>query len=80
MTQSSALSRTCIWDVLEVFEVPGSDDLGIVHFHMAGTLGGVPVERNDVAGPSRLEGRQGEVVGVYYRTEHEALQAAGLRG
>ena len=65
------------WDVLDVFEVPGSDDLGIVHFHMAGTLGGVPVEQTMW---QAVELRDGKVKWwALFRTEHEAPKPLGRR-
>lgn len=64
------------WDVLDVFEAPGSDALGIVHFHMAGTLGGVTVENKVWL---TVELKEGKVKWWrLFRTEHEALEAAGL--
>ena len=64
------------WDVLDVFDVPGSAGLGIVHFHMAGTLGGASVE-NKVWQAVELE--DGKVKWWrLFRTEHEALEAVGL--
>ncbi len=63
------------WDC-SLFEVPASDALGIVHFRIAGTLGGVSVE-NKVW--QAVELKDGKVKWWrLFRTEHEALEAVGL--
>lgn len=66
------------WDVIDVFEVPGSADLGIVHFRMAGTIGGVRVEQRWW---QTVKLRDGKLEWWrLFRTEREALEAAGLKG
>ena len=65
------------WNVLDVFEVPGSDDLGIVQFHMTGTLAGVPVEQTMW---QAVELRDRKVKWwALFRTEREALEAVRRR-
>jgi len=65
------------WDVLDVFEVPGSDDLGILQIHMVGTLAGVPVEQTMW---QAVELRDGKARWWnLFRTEREALDAVGRR-
>ena len=65
------------WDVLDVFEVPDSDDRGVVHFHIAGRLGGVPVEQTMW---QAVELRDGKLRWwTFSRSEREALEAVGPR-
>ena len=64
------------WEVLEVLDVPGSDSRGVVHFHIAGRLGGVPVEQTMW---QAVDSRDGKVRWwAFSRSKREALEAAGL--
>jgi hypothetical protein len=61
------------WDLLDI---RGSGDRGVLHFRMTGTLGGVPVEQT-MWQASVLRG--GKVIWwAFFRSEREALEAAGL--
>jgi hypothetical protein len=61
----------------EVLEVRGYGGQGVVHVRMAGTLGGVPVNLMMWLA-ARL--RENQVRWwSFFRTEREALEAAGLR-
>jgi hypothetical protein len=61
------------WDLLDI---RGSGDRGVLHFRMTGTLGGVPVEQT-MWQVSAL--RDGKVIWwAFFRSEREALEAAGL--
>ena len=65
------------WEVLEVLETPGSDDRGVVHFHTAGRLSGVPVEQTMW---QAVEWRDGKVRWwAFSRSERDAREAAGFR-
>ena len=61
----------------ELFDIRGSGDRGVTHLRMTGTLGGVPVEQT-MWQASLL--RDGKVIWwASFRSEREALEAAGLR-
>ena len=60
----------------ELLDVRGSDDRGVAHFRMAGTLGSVPVEQTMW---QTVKLRDGKVFWyAFFRTEREALEAVGL--
>jgi ketosteroid isomerase-like protein len=61
----------------EVLELRGSGDRAVVRFRMGGTLAGVEVAQT-MWQATRL--REGKLRWwAFFRTEHEALEAAGLR-
>jgi ketosteroid isomerase-like protein len=61
----------------ELLDIRGSGDLGVLHFRMTGTLGGVPVEQ---AMWQAIKLRDQKAIWwAFFRTEREALDAAGLR-
>jgi ketosteroid isomerase-like protein len=61
----------------ELLDIRGSDDRGVMHFRMTGTLGGVPVEQ---AMWQAIVLRDGKATWwAFFRTEREALEAMGLR-
>ena len=41
----------------ELLDIHGTGDLGVLHFRMSGTLGGVPVEPGDAGKPTLLRAR-----------------------
>jgi len=60
-----------------LLDIRGSGDLGVMHFRMTGTLGGVPVEQ---AMWQAIKLRDQKAIWwAFFRTEREALDAAGLR-
>ena len=61
----------------EVLELRGSASQGIARVHMAGTLGGVPVDLVMWLAATLREGRVSWW--SFFRTEEEALEAVGLR-
>jgi ketosteroid isomerase-like protein len=60
----------------EVLDVHGAGDKGVTHFRMAGTLSGVPVEQAMWQAVRLRDGRASWWCS--FRTEREALEAAGL--
>jgi ketosteroid isomerase-like protein len=62
------------WDLLDF---RGDGERGVLHFRMAGMLGGVPVEQTMW---QAVKSRDGKLTWwALYRTEREALEAVGLR-
>lgn len=62
------------WDLLDF---RGDGERGVLHFRMAGMLGGVPVEQ---AMWQAVKSRDGKFTWwAIYRTEREALDAVGLQ-
>ncbi len=61
----------------EVLDVRGFDDHGVVQIHIAGTLGGVPVEQTMWQAVERREDKVGWW--AFARTEDEALEVMRLR-
>jgi ketosteroid isomerase-like protein len=62
------------WDLLDI---RGSGDRGVLHFRMTGTLGGVPVEQTMWQATALHDGKV--IWWAFFRSEREALEAAGLR-
>lgn len=60
----------------ELLDVCGSDDRGVVHFKMTGTLGSVPVEQTMWQATTLRDGLV--TWWAFFRSEHEALEAVGL--
>jgi ketosteroid isomerase-like protein len=60
----------------EILEVRGEGEWGVTHFHMAGTLSGVPVAQTMWQAVRLRDGRASWWRS--FRTEREALEAAGL--
>jgi ketosteroid isomerase-like protein len=61
------------WDLLDF---RGDGERGVLHFRMAGMLGGVPVER---AMWQAVKSRDGKLTWwAIFRTDREALEAVGL--
>jgi ketosteroid isomerase-like protein len=61
----------------ELLDIRGSDDRGVMHFRMTGTLGGVPVEQ---AMWQAIVLRDGKATWwAFFRTEREALDAVRMR-
>jgi ketosteroid isomerase-like protein len=60
----------------ELLDVRGSGDRGVIHFRMTGTLGSVPVEQTMWQATTLRDGRV--TWWAFFRTEREALEAAGL--
>jgi ketosteroid isomerase-like protein len=62
------------WDLLDF---RGDGERGVLHFRMAGMLGGVPVEQSMW---QAVKSRDGKLTWwATFRTEREALEAVGLR-
>jgi ketosteroid isomerase-like protein len=61
----------------ELLDVQGSDDRGVVHFRIGGTLGGVPVEQTMWQAVKVREGKA--AWWGFFRSEREALEAVRLR-
>ena len=60
----------------ELFDVRESDDRGIIHLRMSGTLGGAPLQQTMW---QAVKVREGKVTWwALFRTEREALEAVGL--
>jgi len=65
------------WEVLDVLDVSGSDNRGVVHFHTIGKLSGVPVEQTMW---QAVEWRDAKVRWwTFIRSQREAFEVAGLR-
>jgi ketosteroid isomerase-like protein len=60
----------------ELLDVQGSDARGVAHFRMSGTLGGAPVQQTMWQAVKFREGKA--TWWAFFRTEAEALDAAGL--
>jgi hypothetical protein len=61
----------------ELLDIRGSGDRGVMHFRMTGTLGTVPVEHAMWQAVVLRDGKG--IWWAFFRTEHEALEAVGLR-
>jgi ketosteroid isomerase-like protein len=62
----------------EMLDIRGSSDRGVAKFRLAGPLAGVEVTQTMWQAARLREGKLGWW--AFFRTEHEALQAVGLRG
>jgi ketosteroid isomerase-like protein len=62
------------WDLLDI---RGSGDRGVMQFRMTGTLGSVPVEQTMWQAVVLRDGKL--IWWAFFRSEHEALEAVGLR-
>jgi ketosteroid isomerase-like protein len=61
----------------ELLDMRGSGDRGVAKFRLAGTLAGVEVTQTMWQAARLRDGKLGWW--AFFRTEHEALEAAGLR-
>ena len=61
----------------ELLDVRGSDDRGVAHFRIVGTLGSVPVEQTMWQAVVLRDGKA--IWWAFFRSEREALEAIGLR-
>ena len=61
----------------ELLDVRGHDDRVVAHLRLTGTLSGVPVEQTMWQAVKRRGGKM--TWWAFFRTEREALDAAGLR-
>ena len=61
----------------ELLDIRGGDDRVVAHLRLTGTLSGVPVEQTMWQAVKRREGKM--TWWAFFRTEREALDAAGLR-
>ena len=61
----------------EVLDVRGSPERGVTNFRMTGTLGGVPVAQTMWQAATVRDGQA--TWWAFFRSEAEALEAAGLR-
>jgi ketosteroid isomerase-like protein len=61
----------------ELLDMRGSGDRGVAKFRLAGTLAGVEVTQTMWQAVRLRDGKLGWW--AFFRTEHEALEAAGLR-